>query len=73
LEWREEYFSVKDIGFRMKADTTRKIAFEEWLELTEDEWNIYFAETGMDRELDFNIENELEELYEKYLKGEKNK
>ena len=50
-----------------------KIAFEEWCEKNEEELSIMFAETGMDRELDFNIENELEELYEKYLKGEKNK
>ena len=40
--------------------------FEEWLGLNEDECNIYFAETGMDRELDFDLENELERCYEKY-------
>ena len=42
------------------------MTFEEWLDLNEDECNIYFAETGMDRELDFNIENELERRYQKY-------
>ena len=44
-----------------------KITFEEWLELNEDECDIYFAETGMDRELDFNVEDELERCYQKYL------
>ena len=38
------------------------MTFEEWLDLNEDNMFIHFAETGMDRELDFNIENELEEL-----------
>ena len=42
------------------------MTFEEWLDLNEDECNIYFAETGMDRELDFNVENELERRYQKY-------
>ena len=48
------------------------MAFEEWLELNEDEGNIYFAETGMDRELDFNAENELERCYQKYLETNEN-
>ena len=43
------------------------MTFEEWLDLNEDECNIYFAETGMDRELDFNVENELERRYQEYL------
>jgi len=43
-----------------------KMTFEEWLDLNEDECNIYFAETGMDRELDFNVENELERRYQEY-------
>jgi hypothetical protein len=44
-----------------------KIAFEEWCEKNEEELSIMFAETGMDRELDFNVENELERCYQKYL------
>jgi len=44
-----------------------KMTFEEWLDLNEDECNICFAETGMDRELDFNVEDELERCYQEYL------
>ena len=43
-----------------------KIEFEEWCEKNEEELSIMFAETGLDRELDFNIENELEKEYEKW-------
>ena len=42
--------------------------FEEWCEKNEEELYIMFAETGMDRELDFNAEDEIEKRYEKYLK-----
>lgn len=42
------------------------MTFEEWLDLNEDECNIYFAETGMDRELDFDVGNELERRYQEY-------
>ena len=45
-----------------------KIEFEEWCEKNEEELSIMFAETGMDRELDFDLESELEKLYEEYLK-----
>jgi len=62
---------VIKIPSKEQIEQKTKMAFEEWLELTEDESNIYFAETGMDRELDFNVENELERLYEKYLKEQK--
>jgi len=46
-----------------------KMTFEEWLDLNEDECNIRFAETGMDRELDFDMGNELERCYQKYLEA----
>ena len=59
---------VIKIPSKEQIEQKTKMTFEEWLDLNEDELNIYFAETGMDRELDFNIENELEKLYEKYLK-----
>jgi hypothetical protein len=49
-----------------------KMTFEEWLDLNEDECNIYFAETGMDRELGFNAEDELERRYQKHLDNEDN-
>ena len=48
------------------------MTFEEWLELNEENMSIYFAETGMDRELDFNVEDELERCYEEYLETNEN-
>jgi hypothetical protein len=48
------------------------MTFEEWLELNEENMSIYFAETGMDRELDFDVEDELERCYQKYLETDKN-
>ena len=56
----------------LKMKDINIMTFEEWYEKNEEELRIMFAETGMDRELDFDIENELEKLYEKYLKEEKN-
>ena len=49
-----------------------KIEFEEWCEKNEGELSIMFAETGMDRELDFDVENELERCYQKYLETNEN-
>jgi len=49
-------------------DKKMKMEFEEWCEKNEEELYIMFAETGMDRELDFNAEDEIEKRYEKYLK-----
>tara|TARA_B100000809_G_scaffold200711_1_gene201028 strand:- start:228 stop:419 length:192 start_codon:yes stop_codon:yes gene_type:complete len=48
------------------------MTFEEWLELNEENMSIYFAETGMDRELDFDVEDELERCYEEYLETNEN-
>ena len=42
------------------------MTFEEWLELNEENMYICFAETGADRELDFDVENELEKCYQEY-------
>lgn len=44
-----------------------KLNFEDWYALHEDEINIELAETGADREYDFDPEREFEERYEKYL------
>ena len=49
-----------------------KTTFEEWLDLNEDDMYIHFAETGMDRELDFNVEDELERCYQTYLETNEN-
>ena len=45
----------------------KKMTYEEWLDSHEEELFIKFAETGMDRELDFDMELEIEKEYEKYL------
>mgnify|MGYP001198880986 CR=1 FL=1 len=55
LKWRDKYFKMQ------------KMTFEEWLIKNEEELNIKFAETGMDRELDFDVEDETEKEYQKYL------
>jgi len=59
---------VIKIPSKEQIEQKTKMTFEEWLDLNEEDMEIYFAETGVDRELDFNVENELEKLYEKYLK-----
>ena len=46
----------------------RVLDFEEWVEQNEEELEIKFAESGADREMGFDLEEELENEYEKYLK-----
>ncbi len=41
--------------------------FEEWLVEVEDDISIELAETGADREMDFDIEREFIKRYEMYL------
>ena len=53
-------------------DTTHSLiksplSYEEWYSLYEEEIIIELAETGADRELDFDSELEFERRYEKYL------
>jgi len=45
--------------------------YEEWLEVNEEELTIKYAETGEDREMDFDLEQALERDYEKYLNRSK--
>jgi len=45
-----------------------KLSYERWEELFYDQANIEFAESGADREMSFNLENELLRLYERYCK-----
>ena len=47
-----------------------KLTFEEWLATNEDESMIAAAETGADRELDYNAELYLEKCYDAYLRTE---
>lgn len=44
-----------------------ELSFEQWICENEEEINIQLAESGADRELDFDIEKEYENRYEKYL------
>ena len=45
----------------------KKLTFDEWYALNEDEINIELTETGSDREMDFDPEMEFDIKYEKYL------
>ncbi len=44
-----------------------KLTFEEWYDENEDKIWIELAETGADREMDFDSEKEFELRYNKYL------
>jgi hypothetical protein len=44
--------------------------YSDWLELNHEEIEIELAESGADRELDFNPEEETLKRYNKYLKQE---
>ena len=44
------------------------LCYEDWYDSNEDDINIELAESGADRELDFNSEDEFEVRYAKYLK-----
>lgn len=44
-----------------------KLSFEEWYVQHEQEINIELAETGADREMDFDVEREFDSRYQKYL------
>jgi len=44
-----------------------ELTFDEWYSLNEDEIMIELAETGADREMDFDVEMEFEIRYQKYI------
>ena len=50
----------------MKSNS-KMLDFDKWHGLYEDEINIELAESGADRELDFDPELEFEKRYEEYL------
>ena len=50
----------------MKSNS-KMLDFDEWHGLYEDEINIELAESGADRELDFDPELEFEKRYQEYL------
>jgi len=54
------------------AITTRKVKrtlkkYVDWLEENEEDMKIYYAESGRDREADFDLEKCLEEDYDAYV------
>ena len=64
-------FKTKYIfGWRQKRClivSERFLEYEEWYTKFEDEINIELAETGADREMDFDSEREFDKRYEMYL------
>ena len=46
----------------------KKLTFDEWYGENEEDLYIMFAETGMDQEMDYTPEGEIERRYYKYLK-----
>jgi hypothetical protein len=59
----------KDENLTFVAPEPNKVMnFEDWQEENHEELTAVFAETGQDREMDFDLEKSLEEEYEKYLK-----
>lgn len=46
--------------------------FEEWLKVNLENLKIIFAETGADREMDFNFEREAKRYYEQYRRQKQN-
>jgi nitrate reductase beta subunit len=48
----------------------RSLDYEEWCAKYEDSINTELAETGADREMDFDSEREFEKRYEMYLNAQ---
>ena len=49
----------------------RELSYVEWVYINEEDIRIELAESGADREMDFDIEAEFEARYEDYLKNYK--
>ena len=48
----------------LDKETGKTLEFDKWMEINDDELYIYFAETGVDRELCFDSYERAEEIYE---------
>lgn len=59
--------STKNVSTENGKAGERFLEFDEWYELFEDFINIELAETGADREMDFDSEREFNKRYEMYL------
>ena len=57
----------KDFEHIYDKVTNDKLSFEDWSDLNEEEINIELAESGADREMDFDPELEFGKRYETYL------
>ena len=55
----------------MKTES-KLLSFEDWYDIHEEEIYIELAESGADRELDFDSEKEFEERYLKYCENIEN-
>ncbi len=53
------------------SETTKVLELDEWYDKNEQDLTCLFAETGADRELDFDMEQLQEKLYEEYLNDSK--
>jgi hypothetical protein len=60
---------VNNLSSELYIEITKgkPIIFENWLEVNENKLEIYFAETGSDRELDFDYEGQSELIYNSLL------
>ncbi len=59
--------TIKRIKHEAPDEVQARKDFEEWLVEVEDDISIELAETGADREMDFDIEREFIKRYEMYL------
>ena len=46
-----------------------KLKFDDWYAFNEESINIQLAESGADREMDFDSEKEFEDRYQKYIES----
>ena len=62
---KEQETKAKNLPIQRVSE--RFLKYEEWYTKFEDEINIELAESGADREMDFDSEREFDERYEMYL------
>ena len=60
--------STLENGYKIKTMKVGELLnYDDWYERNEEEINIELAETGADRELDFDSEKEFDDRYSKYV------
>lgn len=65
IELRQQQIMSATIG-----DSERFLNYDEWYDMFEDRIDTELAETGADREMDFDREREFEKRYEMYLNAQ---